>query len=87
MATINGINGDIRRHVINEAETRDDEELFGHDYPRTGGLVVLSRAACGWVMFLCLPAFFYQPLVLLMRFLNFGVINSNIAIFLAMVRL
>ncbi len=88
LGTINNMDEDIRDDYINEDEDDRPPLLFNVNVepPNTPGIVGGSRGACGWIIFLCLAAFFYQPLVLLLRFLNFGLVNLKISIFLAVVR-
>ena len=79
LGTINNIDEDYQ-DFINE-----DEDRTG-DVPETPDLVDNSRGACGWIIFLGIAAFFYEPLVILLRSLNVGLINSKINVFLAIVR-
>ncbi len=81
-----------RDDIINKDEDDRPDLSFladfaGVELPNTPGLVDDTRAACGWTIFLCLAAFpVYQPLVLLLRFLNIGLVNTKSAIFLTIVR-
>ena len=79
VGTINNIDKSYRS-IINSHEDRPD------DVPETPDLVDNSRGVSGWIIFMRVAIFFYQPLVILLRLLNIGLINFRINIFLVIVR-
>jgi hypothetical protein len=50
-------------------------------------LIVSTDAAGGWLIFVSFWVMLYQAIVILQRFLNFGIINNAITIFLIIVSL
>lgn len=44
-----------------------------------------TRAACGWLIFVGVIALLYEALVIVLRFLNIGIVNYNIKLFLIVV--
>lgn len=85
VGTINNIDNDFRNEIINKDED-DRNEIINEVFPSTPHLVDHSRAACGWIIGVCAAVTLYQVLVILLRFLNIGLINRWITIFLDGVR-
>ena len=50
--------------------------------PEASSLVPKSDAAAGWIIFVAFFAIILEVAVIVLRFLNVGIINSNITLFL-----
>ena len=63
------------------ASSQSSVDVFqdNHPLPRN------TDAAGGWLIFISFWVMLYQVIVILQRFLNFGIINNNIALFLILV--
>jgi hypothetical protein len=55
------------------------------DTPTDPADVGLTRSAAGWLIFLGIIALFYELVVIILRFLNIGIVNSNIKIVIIVV--
>ena len=77
VGTIN--NNDTLEDILDIDDPTDELEEFQDDI--TG-----SRGTCSWLIFLSLVVFGVEGLWILLRFLNIGLVNLKIKIFLAIVR-
>lgn len=84
--TINGIDSGWREFINDHHHSPSTRFGVPVDLPDTPDIVDGSRAACGWIIFLCVVAVIYQSMLTLLRFLNIGLVNMKITYFLITVR-
>ena len=63
------------------ASSQSSVDVFQNNHP----LPRNTDAAGGWLIFISFWVMLYQVIVILQRFLNFGIINNNITLFLILV--
>ena len=71
---------------FNEDYIDESDDAVGSRVPDTPDLVTNTRSSASWLLFLFFATVGYEGLWIMVRFLNIGLVNMQIIIFLIVVR-